>query len=116
VAIHGDVVVAGAPWDENGDIKWSGAAYIYRRIDGAWQPEARLAPTTPAEDDHFGRSVAVLDNVVVVGAASRDTAGPDAGAAFVFRNDGEEWTLEADLTPQATSYPATRSPWQRMPS
>ena len=99
VAIQGDVAVAGAPWDENDDIKWSGSAYVYRFIEGEWQAEARLAPSNPAEDDHFGASVSVLEDVVLVGAPSRDTAAPDAGAAFVFRNDGQGWVLEAELTP-----------------
>lgn len=99
VAVHGDLAVAGAPWDENGDIKWSGAAYVYRFVNGAWKSEARLAPTAPAQEDHFGASVSVLSDVVLVGAVARDTAAPDAGAAFVFRHDGEEWALEAELTP-----------------
>lgn len=99
VAIDGDLIVVGARDDENGGINPAGSAYVYRFVGGEWQERAKLTAPDPAEYDLFGESVSVLGDVVLVGAPGRDTAAFDAGAAFVFRSDGQEWIFDAELTP-----------------
>ena len=99
VAVHGDVVLAGAPGDECEETSQSGSAYVFRCADGQWHEEAKLTADDPHEYDYLGSSVSILEEVALLGARGRDTVGPDVGAGFVFRNDGEEWILEAELTP-----------------
>ena len=99
VAIHGDVVVAGAPGDENDGPSQSGSAYVYRFSNGDWHEEGKLTGDDLKKYDYIGLSVSVLDDVVLVGAPGRDTAAPDAGSTLVFRYDGQEWKSEAELTP-----------------
>jgi hypothetical protein len=98
VAFDGDVVVVGAPGkDLAGDNE--GAAYVFRDTGGAWPQEQRLTPTTPAEGDRFGWSVDVEGDVCVIGAFGDDEQANSAGAAYVFRFDGEAWQQEAKLLP-----------------
>jgi len=99
VAIHGDVIVAGAPADENEGPSQSGSAYVYGLSNGGWHEEGKLTGDDLQENDYIGLSVSVLDDVVLVGAPCRDIAAPDAGSTLVFRYDGQEWESEAELTP-----------------
>jgi formylglycine-generating enzyme required for sulfatase activity len=60
---------------------------------------AHLTPTDAAAGDQFGRAVAASDGRVLIGARTHDTAGiTDAGAAYVYRMDGDTPVLEAKLT------------------
>ena len=41
-------------------------------------------------DDHFGRSVAIDGDKIVVGAEEEDTGGTNAGAAYIFDTNGNQ--------------------------
>lgn len=91
VAISGDVVVVGADLDDTGGTN-AGAAYVFARDEGGtdnWGQVKKLVASDAQDDDRFGTSVAISGDVVLVGAYKHDSAGLDAGAAFVFsRNAG----------------------------
>lgn len=85
VSIDGDLVVAGAPFQDIPGLK-SGAAYIFRYDSGTetWIQEVILAPCDLDAGHEFGYSVAIDGNVVVVGA--RESVGPvNTGNAHAFR-------------------------------
>ena len=94
VAIENDVLVVGSYLDDDGDNR-SGSAYVYRFDGSNWQMDTKLVASDPAEGAEFGHSVAIEDNVIVVGA--RDFFNGSAGAAYVFRFDGVQWLQEAKL-------------------
>ena len=96
VSVSGDVAVVGANKDDAGFE--SGAAYIYRAIEGNWEQEAKLTASDGAEFDFLGRSVAISGDAVLVGAYADDDAGEISGSAYVFRFDGLQWIEEAKLT------------------
>ena len=81
VAISGNTVVVGAYGDDTGATD-AGAAYVFDATTGDFLHT--LANPTPGAGDHFGSSVAVSGNAVVVGAYGDDTGATDAGAAYVF--------------------------------
>ena len=117
VDIHEDVMVVGAPFEDsdgsdptpliNNRKSESGAAFVYHRIDGQWKYVAYLKAPNPHEGDVFGASVAVYDDVIVVGAPKDDfdiTDSPertliDSGAAYVFRRTPgtNSWLFEQTL-------------------
>jgi len=122
VAVAGDIVVVGAPFEQSnatgidGDqadnsMTGAGAAYIFVRDDnGAWAQQAYLKPSNTGGGDQFGFSVAVAGDTVVVGARREDSSatgvGGDqtdnslglSGAAYVFvRDDDGIWTQQAYL-------------------
>jgi hypothetical protein len=83
VALLGDVALVGAPArDASGGLADAGAAYLFRRVGGAWTEVARADGTTTAEA--FGESVAVSATHALVGVRRDDAAATDAGAAVVF--------------------------------
>lgn len=85
VAFDGDLALIGAETDDMGTA--SGSVFVYRRLDGMWEQEAKLFPSDGRSYDYFGYGIDVDHNTVVSGATER--AGP--GRAVVFEYSGEDW-------------------------
>jgi hypothetical protein len=83
VALDGDIVVVGAPYDDtNGDA--SGSALVFVQQGYSWTLRARLLPSDGDAGDLFGGAVAMAGDVVIVGARGDDEQGDGSGAAYVF--------------------------------
>lgn len=98
VALDGDALAVGAMRDDDlGDN--AGAAYVFRRVDGAWVEEAKLHAFDGQVQDEFGFSIDISGDRLVVGARDEDERGEDAGAAYVFERDAESgvWLPAAKL-------------------
>jgi hypothetical protein len=92
VAVDGDRIVVGAPFDLDG----RGSVYVFdRSSDGTWAVTKLTASDGSGGDsetagDSFGSSVAVDGDRVVVGAGGHND---DTGAVYVFESDGVDgWT------------------------
>jgi uncharacterized membrane protein len=106
VAVSGDTVVVGAPYEDSNTTSIingadlistndsgyeNGAAYVFTRSGDTWSSQAYLKAPNNSDDDWFGYSVAVSGDTVVVGVykeASTTTAiinGSDLSSA---NNDG----------------------------
>lgn len=101
VAISGQYAVVGADLDDSIAAN-AGSAYIFRLGTSGWVQDTKLVPSNILADDHFGISVAIDGEVVVVGADESDAAAPSGGAAFVFRLVGSEWQSQGRLLPSGT--------------
>jgi len=94
VAIHGDIVVVGADWEDGGagdPLDRVGAAYVYYRHEGGshtWGEVDKLTASDAQADDHFGTSVAVHGSTIAVGAIKDDGGAGDpvanAGAVYIY--------------------------------
>ncbi len=94
VAVTDDVAIIGGPSAGTG-----GEAYVYRREGVAWVWRQTLRAPDARAGDAFGTSVAIRDDVAVIGAPLRNCAsGSDCGAAYVFRLSGTVWTLDSKLS------------------
>ena len=125
VAVSGDTVVVGAPQEDSSSTGInstpnelaagsSGAAYVFIRTAGVWSQQAYLKPAAVGPGgqagDHFGLSVAISGDTVVVGAPEEDSASigvnsvplegaTNSGAAYVFIRSGGGWSQQAYLKP-----------------
>jgi hypothetical protein len=123
VAISSDTMVVGAFGEKskatgiNGDqndnsLVKAGAAYVFVREGGIWSQQAYLKASNTDIDDHFGYSVAIDGDTIVVGAYAEDSSatgingdegnqgdgiGFDAGAAYVFVRNGTVWSQQTYL-------------------
>jgi len=77
VSIDGDTAVIGA----YGDDGYTGSAYVYARSNGVWSELQKLTASDGAAEDHFGWSVAIDGDTVVIGAWVDDDY---SGSAYVF--------------------------------
>ena len=104
VALEGDLLVVGAPYDD--PPMEAGAAYVFERAaPERFVPIGRLDPPEPEAQAFFGTSVDVSGARIVVGEPSATVAGSEtAGAAHVFERMGESFVYLGELTaatPQA---------------
>jgi len=104
VAISGDTIVVGAPGDDDNGLD-SGAAYVFREIDGAWTQTDKLSAGVNASgNDGFGGAVDIDGDMILVG-AERDRLDGRIGAAFVFRRVDGVWERTSRLDSRdVTSY------------
>ena len=118
VAISGDTLVVGAPFEDsdatgvngnqnNDRASQTGAAYIFTRSAGVWSQQAYLK--APYYSGRFGLSVDISVDTVVVGATFEpspttgvngprgDNSAPRSGAAYVYTRTAGTWSHQAYL-------------------
>ncbi len=96
-AASGDVIVLGC-YNDNA---LTGAAYVFRYDGANWAEETKLMASDATAGDLFGVSVAASNDAIAVGAWKNEGEGGgdlrEAGAAYIFRFDGLDWSEEARL-------------------
>jgi hypothetical protein len=96
VSLDGDRLAVGAPYDDDRGTD-SGSVYVFVRSGTTWSQQAKLTAADGAANDHFGFSVSLSGDSLVVGAPRDDTPYVDAGSVYAFRWDGAAWSQEAKL-------------------
>jgi hypothetical protein len=96
VRISGGLALVGAPRDDEA-VTDSGSAYVFRYDGSNWQQETRLTAADATVNAQFGESIALAENLVVVGAPRHTGPATESGGAYVFRYDGSAWHQEAQL-------------------
>ena len=120
VAISGNTLVVGALNEDSNSIGvngnggdnseiLSGAAYVFTRSGTLWEQTAYLKASNTLNHAHFGNSVAIYGDTVVVGARNESSnsvgvngdednnLAEDSGAAYVFTRTGSLWSQQAYL-------------------
>jgi len=103
VAIQGNLVAVGSRFAEAGGLEKAGAVYLFRKHMGSWRYEAKVSSPNPADEDNFGRAVALQGNILVVTSRKEesgadDVEADDVGAAYVFLHRGNRWIFSEKLT------------------
>jgi uncharacterized repeat protein (TIGR01451 family) len=104
IAVSGDTVVVGAPYD-NATVADMGHAYVFVRSGTTWSVQQVLVASDGAAGDNFGHAVAISGDLIVIGARyGGSPSGSNAGAVYVFARTGTTWSelqklLPADLPP-----------------
>jgi hypothetical protein len=120
VEVSGDTVLVGAFLEDgsatgvNGDATSnaaidSGAAYVFVRDFGDWSQQAYLKASNTDAGDRFSLRLGISGDVIAVGAYQErsiatglngdqtDNSAAGAGAAYVYRRDGTDWSQLAYL-------------------
>ena len=88
VAIAGDYVVVGAPFDDDGGTD-TGSVYVFHRTGvNTWDSGVKLTATDAADNDQFGYSVAIDGDHILVGAPFDDDGDDSTGSVYVFHRTG----------------------------
>ncbi len=109
VALSGDTLVIGAPYEDGPAeaLSDSGAAYVFVRDGSDWTQRAYLKASNAGNGDGFGAGVALHHETLVVAAPLEDGGSPgvngtqadesaqDSGAAYVFTGANDSWTQQA---------------------
>ncbi len=118
VAVHGDTIVVGAPYEDSSTTgiggnqadnssSSSGAVYVFTRSGTTWSQQAYVKASNTGASDHFGYSVSVYSDSLVVGAPDEsssatgiggnqtDNTSGSSGAVYVFTRSGATWSQQA---------------------
>ena len=118
LAVSGDTIVVGAPDEDsnatgvngnhyNDAAQDAGAVYIFTRTGTTWTQQAYIKASNTQAGDHFGRSVSISGDTLLVGAPDEDSnatgingnqsdnAALNAGAVYVFTRSGTTWSQQA---------------------
>jgi hypothetical protein len=99
VALSGDTALISARRDDDEVMGVdAGSAYVFTRTGTTWHQQAKLTAPDGAEDDRFGRSVALSGDTALISAMHQDDKGANSGSAYVFTRSGNTWSHQANLT------------------
>jgi hypothetical protein len=98
VAIDGDTIAVGAPFDDNANGQLAGTVYVYEFDGAGWTEVQKLTASDGGHQERFGWAVDLEGGRMVVGADLGTTGGVSTGAVYVFECDGSVWTETAKLT------------------
>ena len=99
IAISGNTLVLGETGGEAA-VANQGSVRVFVRTGGVWTAQQTLTANDGAPGDGFGGAVAIQGNTIVVGASGADVrdvvngatvSRPDAGAVYVFVQQGGAW-------------------------
>jgi len=93
VALDGDYLVIGSGKYNNNNKPMAGIVYIYKKgVGGFYGYITSLTPPDLNEYDHFGSSVDISNNMIIVGAynALREPDRGGRGKAYLYKNDGSD--------------------------
>jgi len=101
LGISGSYITVGA-YKEDTSYSNAGSAYVYTiGTDSSIAQLAKLQSNIPEENAYFGKSVAIADDYIAIGAYREDTQASDAGSAYIFKRNSDSnisqlATLQAD--------------------
>lgn len=112
VSISGNYAVVGVP-NERSDVNnqnemsQSGAAYVFEKInDSTWKQVQKITAADRTPGDHFGWSVAISGNYIVVGSIydreddKGNNIGPAAGTVYIFEKSvNGQWNQMQKIDP-----------------
>lgn len=88
-----DRIIVGAPFHGG-----AGSAYVFERAENIWTQTAKLVGSDTSGGDYFGYWASIRGDWALVGARYADSAGTDAGAAYLFHRSDDGWTEHARYT------------------
>ncbi|MES2777569.1 MAG: hypothetical protein V4722_25545 [Bacteroidota bacterium] len=99
VSISGDYVVVGAyQKDGTGTDTSRGAAYVFLRTGNSWTQQARIMASDGAANDHFGYSVGIsVDNIIVGAPDDNVGAEADQGSVYFYHRNNTVWSQDIRL-------------------
>jgi hypothetical protein len=112
--VEGDVVVAGAPFLDNGVANSNrGAVFVFEHNGVSWVQSQKLLPDDPKNSDFFGISVGVSGDTVMVGALVHKHSQPAdmEGAVYVFTKTGGTWVQTQELVVNDPWVPMKLGQW-----
>lgn len=102
LSVDAELIAVGARWSTGNGAR-SGAGYVYRFDPGSstWIEEVKLIPSGSEPYDYYGTSIALSEEVVILGGTGEDIYGSNTGAAYSFAYDQGfgTWFEEDKLIP-----------------
>jgi hypothetical protein len=101
VSLDGNTALIGAE-KANGNVDYSGAAYVFTRTGTTWTQQAKLYASDDGGQDSFGYDVSLSGDTAIISTTNN--------SAHVFTRTGTTWTFQQKLTApdnRAFGYPVS---------
>jgi hypothetical protein len=100
IAISGDVITVGARRADHTGAKNAGAAYVYSLKRDSVKLVTKLTASDSSAGDEFGQSIAIVGDVIAVGAWRDDITEKDdnKGSIYLFHRKGGQWIETNKIT------------------
>jgi hypothetical protein len=99
VSISGDTAAVGCYGDSLPNMNGVGSVYVYQRSGTVWNGLPRINASNASASTNFGYSVAIIGDILLVGAHRYDSPqSQNTGAAYIFQRFGSTWTETSFLT------------------
>jgi len=98
LAISGDRIVVGANGDDDGGSS-AGSVYTFSRSGDGWTEVDKLTAFDAIGSDGFGDSVALVGDVLIVGAPTDSDTAADSGVVFTYAWSGTDWAFDEKIIP-----------------
>lgn len=100
VALCNDYLVVGAPGESEdplggNSLSAAGSAYLFRNDAGTWSKVQKMVASDRTVDAHFGKSVSISGNDLLIGAPNEDS---NTGAAYLFKMTDGVWSQTQKIT------------------
>jgi hypothetical protein len=101
VAIDGDNVIIGAPYDDDAAGIDQGSVCIFRNIAGVWTFQAKLFRTNAQSNEGFGYGVSISNDYAIVGApfVNYGVSNTNSGEASIYKKVNGVWVFNSSHTP-----------------
>ena len=98
VDIKNDILIVSAVYDDDFGND-SGSVYIYRKINNVWEFEQKIFSPDIEEEDLFGLSLSIHDDIILASSVYDDDFGDNSGSvnSFVYTNSG--WVHSQKILP-----------------
>lgn len=95
-AISGNTAVLGSPWGEppGSSINAAGEAFVFVRSGTSWSQQARINPSTTAND--YLDDVDIDGDTIVIG-STQNLSSTNGGAVYVYTRSGTSWSLQQKI-------------------
>ncbi|KAA3600957.1 MAG: T9SS C-terminal target domain-containing protein [Calditrichaeota bacterium] len=97
VSISDSTVLVGAFRDFKNGIP-EGSAYIFQKSGNIWSQEAKLEGADITDNDFFGSSVEIKNDLAFVGTYWGKANGIHSGTVYIFEKSGNLWNFESKLS------------------
>jgi len=100
VAVLGDTIAIGAPYTSDDKATQNGSVYIFTRNnnDNEYHETQILTASDGQFMDWFGWSLAMTDDILVIGSPYDDNSGSEQGSVYIFgKNDDGNWMQQQIL-------------------
>jgi hypothetical protein len=94
-AVSEDTILLGAPWSDAPQFQ-SGRVFCFERTPSGWVQTQVLVPSDPGFQGHFGASLAIWGDRVLIGSPWLELP-TGKGAAYVFERGPSGWVQTAQL-------------------
>lgn len=104
VAIKGGFLVIGDEDYHSGSQNFVGIAHVFQLVENEWELIGVLRNPNPESSSQFGSSVAISNNVVIVGAHGSIVGSQRYyGSAYIYEYIDEKWKLTSTLIPELST-------------